>query len=204
MIKEIIELIQRLTPVDNGLLNVLIQAAVFEVIMLLLIPAFGGVVNAVIVKGIRGIASKILGPRIEYIISNYILFVGVVIHELSHALFALITGAKVTEVALFRPNGDTLGHVCYYNRGSAFAVALQDCLGACAPVVSGLILSTLIVSKVFPVLTLAWQKIAVVYLLVSIVFHMSMSEADLKNYFKGAWVLFLFALPFCFAYMLFF
>jgi len=204
MAKEIIELIRLLTPFDNGWLNALIQAAALELILALLIPVLGSVVEAVIVKGVRGAASKALGIKMEYIISNYILAAGVIIHELSHALFALLTGAKVTEVALFKPDGNSLGHVCYCTRGPAVSSALQNCLGSCAPVVTGLILSALMVTKVYPSLTVAWQKWFAIYLLVSMVFHMNMSEADLKNYFKGAGVLILFALPFCFLYMLLF
>jgi len=199
---ELIELLQNLTPAENGLLNILIQAAVLEAVIVLLIPALGTAVNAVIVKGVRGVAVRLLGSRIEYFVSNYFLFVGVVIHELSHALFAFLTGAKVTEVAVFRPEGNALGHVCYYTRGPRILAALQNGLSSCAPVVTGLVVSALLTVKVFPVLTAPWQRGAVIYLLVAVVFHMNMSKADLKNYFKGAGVLVPVALPFCFLYLL--
>lgn len=40
-------------------------------------------------------------PRIVYVTINYVFFPGVMIHECAHALFAVLTGAKVTEVVLF-------------------------------------------------------------------------------------------------------
>lgn len=202
IIEKIIEQIRCLTLVNVHWLNVLLQALCIEVAIVLLIPAIGLIVNEILVFGLRESFAKMLGPDVEWVISNYLLVIGVVIHELSHALFAFVTGAKVTEVAIFKPDGKSLGHVCYYTRGPAVLAAVQNSLGACAPVVTGLILSSLIIVIVFPLLTAIWQKCVAIYILVSIIFHMNMSRADLENYFRGAWVLILFALPFCFAYLM--
>ena len=50
-------------------------------------------------------------------------WLGCSIHELSHAFFALIFGHKISEIALFEPNGNTesLGHVSHsYNKSSIY------------------------------------------------------------------------------------
>jgi len=203
MLQDLIELIKLITPVENSWLNTLIQTLIFEAVMVLIIPLIGILINSVIVKGIRRIIASIIGCRLEFIISNYLFAIGVVIHELSHALFAFVTGAKITEIALFKPDDNSLGHVCYVPRGPALFRALQNSLSSCAPVVTGLILSTLMVIKLFPALTVTWQWVLTIYLLASIVFHMTMSGADLKNYFRGVGVLLLFALPFCFVFLMF-
>lgn len=201
-IKNIIEQIRSLAVVDIRWLNTLIQAIGIELLFVLLVPVIGLLVNEIIVGGVRGAVARAIGSKTELVLGSYLLAPGVVIHESSHALFALVTGAKVTEVAFFNPDGRSLGHVCYYTRGPALFAALQNSLSACAPVVTGLLLSLLIVGKVFPLLTEVWQWCVVIYVLVSIVFHMNMSKADLSNYFRGAWVLVLITLPFCFAYLM--
>jgi hypothetical protein len=50
-------------------------------------------------------------------------WLGCSIHELSHAFFALIFGHKISEIALFEPNGnsESLGHVNHsYNKNSIY------------------------------------------------------------------------------------
>ena len=50
-------------------------------------------------------------------------WLGCSIHELSHALFALIFGHKIKEITLFEPNsnGESLGHVSHsYNKKSVY------------------------------------------------------------------------------------
>jgi len=184
-------------PTSSAVLNTIIQAIVFEVAMFLSVPLLGIVIEGIVVRGIRRIIAKLITGAGEYVFTSYILFIGVVIHELSHAFFALITGAKITEVALFKPEGGSLGHVSFVARGNAFFQALQNSFSACAPVVVGIIITSLIALRLFPVLNATWQWIVVIYLFVSVLFHMNMSGADLKCYFKGALPLLLLALPVC-------
>ena len=171
---------------SSGAANLIIDALLFEIAAFIAVPLAGIIVNSVIVSGIRRIVARIVGNKFEFILSNYFLFIGVVIHELSHALFALITGAQVTEVALFNPDGKSLGHVNFVPRGDTFVRALQSSFSSCAPVVVGIISSYFIITKLFPMLSELWHWIVCIYILVSIVFHMDMSPQDLKIYFKGA------------------
>lgn len=165
--------------------------------MFLIIPILGVITEYIIVRGLRKIIARLLSGTVEYYFSNYVLFFGVVVHELSHALFALITGAKITEIALFKPENGSLGHVEFQARGNAFLRALQLSVSACAPVVVGSVILFTLIFKVFPVLSTTIQWILTIYALVSVLFHMNMSKADLNCYFKGAGQLFLAGLPVC-------
>lgn len=193
----ILEFFTSINPTTSEFANKIIQALSFELAIFLAIPLIGILINSIVVKGIRRVFTKILGPA-EVFFSNYVLFIGVVIHELSHALFALISGAKIVEIALFKPEGDMNGHVTIQTRGNAFIRAFQNSFSACAPVVVGsILLLLLIASKVFPTLTVAWQWALVIYLFISILFHMNMSSADLKCYFKGTIQVLILLLPIC-------
>ena len=108
------------------------------------------------------------------------------IHETAHALFALLTGAKVTEVALFKKDGNSLGHVSIQHRGGAVLVATQSIFISSAPMFVGAavvyLCYRLITGGVLPYL---WLKILVGYLGVAMFFHMTMSSQDIKVYVKG-------------------
>lgn len=135
------------------------------------------------------ILAKILGAKAACIICNRVTFVGTVVHECSHALFMVLTGAKITEFSIWDTKGDSLGHVSYYNRGPLILKAFQDSLSACAPVIIGLLFEGLIwyiiMNKELPI----WADILLWYTFISIIDHMSMSPQDLKNYFKGIWAI---------------
>ena len=127
-----------------------------------------------------------MDPWFVYFIINYLFFPGVMIHETAHALFALLTGAKVSEVALFKKEGNSLGHVSIQHRGSSVLVAVQSIFISSAPMyVGAAVVYTcyrLITSGVLPYL---WLKILVGYLGVAMFFHMTMSPQDIKVYVKG-------------------
>jgi len=60
-------------------------------------------------------------PALKKIVYYLILFPGVVLHELSHLLFCLLTGTKITDVSLFFPQRKEdgsleLGHVAHESR----------------------------------------------------------------------------------------
>lgn len=127
------------------------------------------------------------GYKAAFNIVNYVTIPGTIIHELSHALFAVITGAKVKEISFFDNDKKTLGHVTYQAKGPFFLQAVQHSLTACAPIIVGLA-SFVLISYLF--LTTVYGtsvQIFFIYLAVSIVNHSSMSIADLKLYFKGIW-----------------
>lgn len=199
----IIKLFQSIQLVQSQALNIVLQAVLLEVALFLCVPVLGIVIEAVIVKFFRRIIARLITARGEYFFSSYLLFPGVMIHELSHAFFALITGARITEIALFKPDGDSLGHVSFVARGDTFFRALQNSFSACAPVVTGMVLTSLIAFKLFPVLAGPLQWVLAIYIFIAVLFHMNMSSADLKCYFRGALPLLVFALPICLAVLIF-
>jgi len=194
---KIISLLSVIQPAGSPFVNSLIQSVVFEIIMFVSIPLLGIAIDSIIVRGIRKVGVRLLGPKIENVFANYILLAGVVIHELSHAFFALITGARIDEIALFKPEGNSLGHVNFTPRGDKFLRALQLSLSACAPVVTGMIITFTIATRFFPTINGVLQYVIGVYLFISVLFHMNMSSADLKCYFRGALPILVLGLPIC-------
>lgn len=129
--------------------------------------------------------AKFIGADAAFFIRNRLTFIGTVHHELAHALFALISGAKVTKVELFRVRGEQLGCVEFYPRGTAFTKAIQMTLASIAPVICGSI-SLCVISWFWRYrCTAIWQYILLAYLFISIFFHMNMSTQDVKNAIKG-------------------
>ena len=154
----------------------------------LLIPA---VIFALglIMEGIGNLFTRLLarlfGGGVAFFIRNRLTFIGTVHHELAHALFALLSGAKVTKVELFCVRGDQLGCVEFYPRGTAFTKSIQMTLASIAPVICGgaslCVLSWLWKYRCVVI----WQYVLVVYLFISIFLHMNMSTQDVKNALRG-------------------
>jgi len=134
------------------------------------------------------ICCRFFGVKVGSFISNRLTFIGTVHHELSHALLAVITGAKVTKVSLIKLSGDTLGSVDFIPRGHKIIKNIQYCLAALAPVFCGFI--TLICMfynlniKARSSLEL-WQLILIIYIELSIFVHMTLSKADINMAKKG-------------------
>lgn len=130
--------------------------------------------------------SKVFGDGLSNFICNRLTFVGTMIHECSHALFAVLTGAKVTKIKCFTLfNKNELGYVEFSTRGCKLLQMLQLALVSCAPVITGLPLITVLISVLvthsYPIIVMiiGW------YLVVSILDHMSMSMVDISNYCRG-------------------
>jgi len=177
-------------------MNYLISA----LIITFAIPIWGLIIHFIEIA-IYKLMIRLTSPVIAYFTVNWLTFPGVMHHELSHALFAFITGARITEFKLFSPNKTTgeLGHVNFAPRGAFFIKALQMSLASTAPVIMGTLSSILIInylSSNADALPL-YMVILFVYLLISIIFHASMSYADIKVMFKGIWVIAIIAYAAC-------
>lgn len=125
---------------------------------------------------------------------NYITFVGVMHHELSHALLAFLSGAKVTDIKLFRihHNDGALGYVAYAPRGNFILQSIQKVVTSIAPIICGCISSSLLWFYVRPmVLENIWSICLFYYVLVSIILHMSLSKQDIKVMKGGLLVVFI-------------
>lgn len=126
------------------------------------------------------------GAKFALFTCNRLTFLGVIAHELSHALLIFLTGGRVVGIHLFEFRRDgRLGHVDFQTLGSRKQRLIQLAMGSCAPVLLG-IFNTFIVWKFIQshMFGVGWT-IFLWYLLVSIICHMSMSKEDLKNYFRG-------------------
>lgn len=154
----------------------------------LLVPAviFGiGLIVEWVGNILTGVIAGFLGKKAAFFIRNRLTFIGTVHHELAHALFAFVSGAKITKIELFHVRGDQLGCVEFYPRGNAFTKAVQMTLSSIAPVVCGGISLCVLSWFWYYRCTLPWHYILVGYLGISIFFHMNMSTQDIKNAWKG-------------------
>lgn len=154
----------------------------------LLIPAAIFVIG-LLIEGLERLLAKILarlfGGRAAFFICNRLTFIGTVHHELAHAVFAFLSGAKVVKVELFKVRGEQLGCVEYYPRGTAFTKSVQMALSGIAPVICGGV-SLCVISWAWRYhCTQIWQYIVLGYLFISIFLHMNMSTQDVKNAIKG-------------------
>lgn len=144
-----------------------------------------GLIASGIERFINIILGSFLGGDFALVFCNYLTFPGTILHELSHAFVAVVTGAKVTEISFF-DFGFSLGHVSYIPRGTKFMRALQNSLTACAPVISGCIALPLLFMWLGNVDAIA-ARVGIIYLIVCVIDHMTMSILDIINYFRGIW-----------------
>lgn len=133
----------------------------------------------------------VMPRKVAFIVCNYVTFIGTVLHETAHAFVGFITGAKITE---FKPleisKSGRLGHVSFKTRGSKAKQAFQLSMTSCAPTLSGLIWCYVLLRTLINH-SLPWSgRLLLIYLLISIFDHMSMSDVDVKNYMKGMLVVF--------------
>ena len=164
----------------------MIEALINTVQILLVIPILGMTLGY-LEKIVGNFIAKHIGVKCALFIMNKLTFVGVAHHELSHALFAFISGAKIREINLFKPQGNSLGSVQIVPRGNKILKSIQLTLTAIAPVVTGIISMCTIAYfvSINIEIMLVWQIILIAYLFISIFFHSTMSTADLKCAIKG-------------------
>lgn len=159
-----------------------------SILITVAIPAAIIVVGAV-VSGLQHVLMKMISAifsgAFTYVLVNYLMFPGVMLHELSHALAAVVTGAKVTEVALFKPQGGSLGHVNFRTRGPKVLKSIQRVMVSAAPVYLGGVFVCLFYYLIVAVAGSLFFKIILGYLAFSMIFHMTMSMQDFKEFFMG-------------------
>ena len=123
-----------------------------------------------------------------YFFVNFLTFPGTFVHEMAHLCFAVITGAEVHEICMFENEDGRLGHISYSVRGPWFMRAVQHSLTAVAPTVVGLVLGIVLLRVIFAGGLSLWANIGLWYLVISLVDHSTMSDADLEHYFQGVWI----------------
>lgn len=171
-------------------MQTILDALLMTLTIFLVIPFLGFLVH-LLGRGILMCISHFISTRLTMFMANRITFIGVVHHELSHAAFAVITGAEVNNINLFNPNKDSLGNVSITPRGNIVFRSIQLTLSSIAPVITGCISLYLIFNIIFPLEFGVLFNILKVYISLSILLHMEMSFADIKCAFKG--------LPVCFS-----
>lgn len=163
----------------------LVTAAISTILILLVIPVAGYLI-LLARKGLLYLLGMIFDGKTIWLIANRLTFPGVIHHECAHALFVVLTGAKIQDVELFHPQNDRLGSVTWYAK-SVFpgAQSIQCTLVSVAPVILGIMDFCLLYAFLLPRCTQVWQTILIVYLMLSIFFHATMSSQDIRIAWKG-------------------
>lgn len=167
-----------------------ILCTIYAILFMVSIIIIGHIANILERYQIR-LLSKFLGNKAANIICNRLTFPGIVVHELSHAAFASIFGAKVTKIKLISLRNDgRLGWIEYQTRGKKILQGLQHSWSACAPTLVGLFLEYLMYVS-FIGTTNVYVRTILMYFMISVADHMSMSKQDIINYIRGSWAMFI-------------
>ena len=156
-------------------------------VLVIIVP----VVIGMLLSGLKRLEIKIiamLSRNLVHFFMHYATFPGIVIHELSHLIFAIITGAEVRDVCFFEDEDGRFGHVTTHSRGPWFIVAIQYTLIAIAPVIAGLISGFLLLRYIFAEQHSFGINIGLWYLVVCLINHSTMSKSDIEGYFRGVWI----------------
>ena len=176
-----------------GLLESLINSIIIIVAIVLI-----GLIMMLIQRLIIKIFASFSSPEFANLFINRLTFIGVVHHELSHALFAILTGAKITSIHLFKPKDDTLGSVGYCTRGPFLLRGLQAIFASIAPVICGSI-SCFLIFKYLLFVTI-WKTIIFGFVFICIFIHMDLSPQDIKSAITGLPAIIIILTTFLFAF----
>ncbi|MBO5950719.1 MAG: M50 family metallopeptidase [Fibrobacteraceae bacterium] len=180
--------IKNLTELGNSYADLALLSVILTCFSLFFV-IFVGLILTFFEKIELGFLKKIFGLKVTLFFHNYFTFVGTIIHELSHATLCILTGAKLKEICIFEENPERLGHISYCNRGPFFIRAFQDALIASAPTFVGIFLFYFGAHKLFSENFPFCQKVIIIYFLISLLNHSSMSLVDTKAYIKSCWIL---------------
>lgn len=162
------------------LLQARLLTAVINTILILLVIPMAGFLISLAKKALLYLLSMVFDGDTIWLIANRLTFPGVIHHECAHALLVVLTGAKIEHIELFHPQHDWLGSVTWYPRAIFFgAKSIQCTLVSAAPVIFGVLDVYLLYAFLLPRCTQIWQIVLVVYLMLSIFFHATMSRQDI-------------------------
>lgn len=132
------------------------------------------------------ILTKLFSQKTAIFIEDRLTFLGTMLHETAHALIAWATGAQVVKMRLLTFfDAHRLGYVHFQPRGNRVQQYFQLSLISCAPVILGMIELNIIWIILENMIIPIGLRIFLIYLFISILNHMSMSKADIKNYCRG-------------------
>jgi len=155
---------------------------------LFIIPITGRIFNKLEEWEIRGF-NRFINPKITLFIANRLTLPGVIVHEYSHAIFAKLTGAIVNKISVFDIfHKGMLGHVDFSLTGGKIKQSLQLTLTSCAPIIMGFMVLIVLSFGVLPTCKNLGEILLIIYLIISIVNHLSMSPQDIMLYRRGLMV----------------
>ena len=166
-------------------LNYFIICSLITIIASIGLPFLGNCMDKLVALMMKGL-TNVTNSKFAFFMINRFTFIGTVLHELAHAFFAKIFGAKITKISLFDFfKSDTLGHVEFVTRGGFIRRNLQLFFSSVAPVLVNTFFIFLLVINWVNINT--WYfYIIFIYLILSLFIHASMSSQDLKLYRKGS------------------
>ena len=168
----------------------IITSATFTFALVFTVVLIGRVID-VFELGCMRMLTRVCNQKLAIFVCDRLTFPGVIIHELSHALFIWAAGGKITKIRFLTLGLDgRLGYVDFQPKGTRLQRSCQLSFGSCAPVLVGILLETLFMYVIFHVQMPIWGYLCLWYLAISVLNHMSMSVADMKNYLKGLVVIF--------------
>lgn len=163
-----------------GALELIKQSLFLTLTIVFGIVLLQSIIN-VVVGAVTTVLQRLFGTKVAMFIMNRCMFLGVIHHELSHILFAILTGARVVDFSLFHPKGDKLGYVNYQLRGDAYIQSIQCCLTSTAPLIMSLFTCFTLYYVVLDYCTKGWQRGIVIYAIVSILLNSRMSKQDIQS-----------------------
>lgn len=171
--------------------NYICATALFLIVVLAVGNLLDGIVGFLI-----SVFESFIGSYGVNIIYNYAMFIGVIFHELSHAVVAAVLGAKVTKVCFYKVShkDGRLGYVVYIPRGPVVLRSLQMCLSAMAPALCGLSFTYMAILAYWNGYINTKYNILFYYIVASVFCHSRLSNEDMQSVLKG--------LPVCYLVLL--
>ena len=171
-------------------LSDVLKTAALDTLCVVAIVAVTMLISSLLQAVVKGLISIVAGSASANIIEGYLTYPGVVYHELSHALFATISGAKVTSISLKRTpladgSGYVLGSVTFVPRGNKVLQSFQLAFTGIAPLVTGMLAMYLMARYAFPACTKPWHWIVWGYLFLCVLLHTELSGTDLTRILEG-------------------
>ena len=119
---------------------------------------------------------------------HYLTIPGLFAHELSHLCLCVITGGEILEFNISANDNTAHGNISLRERGPWFIKAIQRSLTAVAPTLICFALSFFLLRIFWTRECSIWASIGIWYMVISLIGHANMSNADLQHYFGGVWI----------------
>ena len=168
---------------DKSRLIYCVQCSITIIAITLFIGAVASLIRNLVVR----ICARSFGNKFSALVDSKITFIGVLHHEISHALVAFILGAKIVNCKLYEVKSKTLGHVDIIPRGGIVLESIQK--GMCG-ILSNYALYHFFLSGLDKV---EIKSFLAILLMVQISYHMSISKQDLLVALKGLPILWIVA-----------